>query len=257
MKGKQWLAFKKLLDHPVVRVIGAIIAVGAVVFTVTTYYINRPIYRLDAVKLFYREYPEEPVVPADTEHQVEVQVLFDGKPVQGLKQLVIGIRNSGNRVIKRSDYETLYLSFPESVTLLSVDIGEKPSKEMFFDASIQEQRPGGPLEPVLPIPRVDIDFEMLKAGENVSLAIFLQGDLPEGFPKLKGRSIATLRSLSQYTPPTLARATEREALFTALASIITFVATFVLLYLINKIYKKKLIDEINKELFDKINKEED
>lgn len=230
MNRKRWQGFRNLLDHPVVRLILTIIAIGGFAFTLITYYVNRPIYRLDAVRLFYREYPEEPVVPADTEHQVEVQVLFDGEPVQGLKQLVIGIRNSGNKVIKRSDYETLYLSFPETVTLLSIDIGEKPSEEMFFEAAIK-QRPGGPAEPVLPMPRVDIDFEMLKPGENVSLAIFLQGDLPEGFPKLRGRSIATLRSLSQYVSPSTT-----ELLITV---IISFLTGFIMTYSFSSILATK------------------
>ena len=75
----------------ILSLLGIVIGVGGVAFSVVSYFVNRPLYRIDAVTLSYVQF-EPRVIDTETEHTVEVQVLFDANPVEDLKQMVIEIR---------------------------------------------------------------------------------------------------------------------------------------------------------------------
>jgi hypothetical protein len=170
-----------------IRILGVLVAaisIGGVVFSVVSYYANRPLNQIDAVTLSYVEF-EPRVIDIETGHTVELQVLFDGDPVEDLKQMVIEIRNSGNQVLRQADNPVLYLEFPTSVKILTLDIGEKPEPEMQFSAAIDSDEH-----------RVNIEIGLLKTEESVPIAIFLAGEVPDGYPLFEGRSLAKRRALS-------------------------------------------------------------
>jgi len=171
----------------VIRIISFLvvaITVGGVVFSVVSYYANKPLNQIDAVTLSYVEF-EPRVINIETGHTVELQVLFDGDPVEDLKQMVIEIRNSGNQVLRQADNPILYLEFPTTVRVLTLDIGEKPEPEMQFSAAIASDEH-----------RVNIEIGLLKTKESVPIALFLTGEVPDGYPLFEGRSLAKRRILS-------------------------------------------------------------
>ncbi|MCX6096786.1 MAG: hypothetical protein NT125_08810 [Candidatus Bipolaricaulota bacterium] len=115
---------------------------------------------------------------------MQVQVLFDGEPVDGLQQMVLAVRNAGNTVVTHAPDEQLYVEFPETVTLLTADLGGTPEGDLSFGVRVAAEEH-----------RVYIDFARLKRREEFSLSVFFYGDLGSGTPKLKGRSLATLATV--------------------------------------------------------------
>jgi hypothetical protein len=161
-------------------VLGTLVGIASLIL----FLVNRPVYRIDAIQVSLVEYPQE-IINVGA-HEIKIQVLFDEVQVKDLKQIVIALENTGNRVVSEAGNTSLYLEFPSAVQLLSTNVGNKPDKDMFLSAKIEEDTD-----------RIHIQFDMLKLNEGFSLSVFFMGDLSEGFPKLEGRSIAELRSATE------------------------------------------------------------
>ena len=66
-----------------------------------------------------------PLVSIDEEIRGNIQVLFDGKPVQDAQLIIVEIINSGNVAIKSIDYERpINLDFGENARILTAEVTE-------------------------------------------------------------------------------------------------------------------------------------
>ena len=163
---------------PLLQILSLAFGAAGLLFGVVTHCTNVSIHRIDAVILSYVEFDTE-LVDTQSEHTVELRVLFDGNPATELKQLVLEIRNAGNRVLRENDNPLLYLQFPTSARILALDIAEKPDPHMQFDAN-----------PNLALNRVELTLGLLKPGESVAMSVFVDGELPFPYFTFEGRSVA-------------------------------------------------------------------
>ena len=76
-----------------------------------------------------------PLLSIDEAIRGNIQVLFDGKPVQDAQLIIVEIINSGNVAIKSSDYEhPINLDFGENAHILTAEVTETTPDNL--DASI-------------------------------------------------------------------------------------------------------------------------
>ncbi|RLG20524.1 hypothetical protein DRN74_05235 [Candidatus Micrarchaeota archaeon] len=218
IKRRWWESPRIIGASFVLGLVGLLVGIAGTSFTVITYFLNKPVYRLDAYTVFSKEYTAERK-PLSGGHTLDIIVMFDGQRVEWeLKEIVVQLQNSGNRELSSDDFEALYLEFPENVNLLSVDVAEKPSPDMQFNVHLTSGPGRGRAPPVgtgdtLSHPpirngetvenratkRVPLEFRLFKPGETVVLSAYFIGELGEGFPRLGGRGRAILRTLT--APP--------------------------------------------------------
>ena len=152
--------------------------------------LNRPTTRLEMTRSSYIAFGGQ-ATTTPSQHTVRVQILFDNSAVEGLQQLVLLFRNTGNRVVTHSKDEQLYVEFPDKVSLLTAELGGTPEGDLSFHVSTAAEEH-----------RVYVDFATLKPREEFSCSVFFLGDLGPDTPRLKGRSLAQLVTTARLGPET-------------------------------------------------------
>lgn len=79
-----------------------------------------------------------PLLSIDDEIRGNLQVLFDGKPVQDVQLIIVEIINSGNVAIKSTDYERpINLDFGENAHILTAEVTETTPDNLDVSINIE------------------------------------------------------------------------------------------------------------------------
>jgi len=125
-----------ILRDPVWQSIGAILAVVAIIISIALYRRQR---RHKA--LSYEIISRIPLLGMEEEIKGNLQILFNGKPVQQVHLIVVKITNSGNMPIVSTDYErTISLRFGEKAHTLTAEVAETNPNSLRTTAKIEGKK---------------------------------------------------------------------------------------------------------------------
>lgn len=125
-----------ILRDPVWQFIGVILAVVAIIISIALYRRQR---RHKA--LSYEIISRIPLLGMEEEIKGNLQILFNGKPVQQVHLIVVKIINSGNMPIVFTDYERpISLSFGEKAQILTAEVAETNPDSLRAAAEIEGKK---------------------------------------------------------------------------------------------------------------------
>jgi hypothetical protein len=177
----------KIIKDPAWQFVGAVVAVIALIVTVSIYLISRPVKRLQVQIL-----SNSPLISVNTDISSQIQILYNDKPVQTLSLILLRFENVGNEPIKESDY-----SEPIRISLSpKAEVGE---------VTVQETKPEGiDLNPrVSATNQVEIARALLNPGDQVVIKVLALNN--DGTLKVEARivGISNLEILSALEDSTL------------------------------------------------------
>jgi hypothetical protein len=159
----------KIIKDPAWQFVAAVVAVIALIVTVSIYLISRPVKRLQVQIL-----SNSPLISVNTDISPQIQILYKGKSVQTLSLILLRFENVGNEPIRESDY-----SEPIRI-LLSPNAG-------VGEVTVQETKPVGiDLKPTVNASnQVEIARALLNPGDQAVLKVLALNN--DGTLKFKAR----------------------------------------------------------------------
>ena len=161
----------KIMKDPAWQFVAAVVAVIALLVTVSIYLIDRPVKRLQVQIL-----SNSPLISVNTDISPQIQILYKDKPVQTLSLILLRFENVGNEPIRESDY-----SEPIRILLSpSAEVGE---------VTVQETKPEGiDLNPTVSASnQVEIAKALLNPGDQVVLKVLALNN--DGTLKVEARIV--------------------------------------------------------------------
>jgi hypothetical protein len=89
----------KIIKSPAWQFVATVVAVIAIMVTISIYLIGRPVKRLQVQIL-----SNSPLISVNTNISSQIQILYKDKPVQTLSLILLRFENVGNEPIRESDY---------------------------------------------------------------------------------------------------------------------------------------------------------
>jgi len=161
----------KIMKDPAWQFVAAVVAVIALLVTVSIYLIDRPVKRLQVQIL-----SNSPLISVNTDISPQIQILYKDKPVQTLSLILLRFENVGNEPIRESDY-----SEPIRILLSpNAEVGE---------VIVQETKPEGiDLNPTVGASnQVEIAKALLNPGDQVVLKVLALNN--DGTLKVEARIV--------------------------------------------------------------------
>ena len=161
----------KIMKDPAWQFVAAVVAVIALLVTVSIYLIDRPVKRLQVQIL-----SNSPLISVNTDISPQIQILYKDKPVQTLSLILLRFENVGNEPIRESDY-----SEPIRILLSpNAEVGE---------VTVQETKPEGiDLNPTVSASnQVEIARALLNPGDQVVLKVLALNN--DGTLKVEARIV--------------------------------------------------------------------
>jgi hypothetical protein len=172
----------KIIKSPAWQFVATVVAVIAIMVTISIYLIGRPVKRLQVQIL-----SNSPLISVNTNISSQIQILYKDKPVQTLSLILLRFENVGNEPIRESDY-----SEPIRILLSpNAQVGE---------VTVQETKPEGiNLNPtVSETNQVEIAKTLLNPGDQAVIKILALNN--DGTLKVEARivGISNLEILSAF-----------------------------------------------------------
>jgi hypothetical protein len=172
----------KIIKNPAWQIVATVVAIIAIMVTVSIYLIGRPVKRLQVQIL-----SNSPLISVNTDISSQIQILYKDKPVQTLSLILLRFENVGNEPIGESDY-----SEPIRILLSpNAQVGE---------VTVQETKPEGiGLDPTVSATnQVEIAKTLLNPGDQAVIKILVLNN--DGTLKVEARivGISNLEILSAF-----------------------------------------------------------
>lgn len=140
----------------------------------------------------------------------KIEVLYDGKPVDNVRLIILGIWNSGNIPILPSDYlEPIRLDFGKETEILDVQILETTPSNM--NVSLKWDNEIVKLEPFLLNKKEVVNFKVLLSQFNDEIHLYARiigteqiaesGETVFSYAKLMGSVISATASITTFAIP--------------------------------------------------------
>ncbi len=144
--------------------VGAVFALVAIAVTVLLYY-----YQRERRELAFGVLYETQLLSVSTALANRAQISFDGHVVPNIRLVVLALKNSGNRPILASDFQSPFaMRFGEAERPLSVEVSKQFPADL--DASVQLQDEQVLVQPLLLNPGDYLVFKVLTTGESNELS---------------------------------------------------------------------------------------
>jgi len=129
----------EILSDPInLQIITVILAFVTIVVTIILYLLQR---RYRHKSLSYEIISNAPLLSLKEEIKGNLQIVFNGKPVQSVHLIVVKIINSGKVPIVSTDYERpVSLNFSDNCQILTADISETNPKSLQASVSIENSK---------------------------------------------------------------------------------------------------------------------
>ena len=126
----------ELIRDPIWQFVAVILAIVAIIITVILFF-----YQRQKKAISWQIISNAPLLKIDEDIKRNLQVVFNGKPVQDIQLIIARIINTGNVPIKSTDYERpINLNFGKEAQILTAEITETSPNNLEAYANMKEKR---------------------------------------------------------------------------------------------------------------------
>lgn len=123
----------ELIRDPIWQFVAVILAIVAIIITVILFF-----YQRQKKAISWQIISNAPLLKIDEDIKRNLQVVFNGKPVQDIQLIIARIINTGNVPIKSTDYERpINLNFGKEAQILTAEITETSPNNLKAYANIE------------------------------------------------------------------------------------------------------------------------